>query len=327
MFLLCLTSFAVALTLGGGPQATTIEVALYQALRFDLDFALAVKLAAVEMAIAAVALLALSSSGQPLPMGETLASGRRPYPLATRWVSRLLLVAVIGFVAAPLLAVVAAGLSALSTSMLADAAIWRALATSLAVAVAAAIAALAVGGGLAAALAAHSPPPIATPLFAAFGSLTLVLPPMLLGAGWFLLLLPGGDPARYAAVVVIIANALMAVPYVVRTMRARSPARANSTIILPPASASAASTGLRLIDGPMLARPLAAAALFAMLVSLGDFGAIALFGNEEFVTLPTLLYQRIGNYRSDDAAAIALILLAAAAALTAAAGRLDREAF
>jgi thiamine transport system permease protein len=32
VFLLCMTSFAVALTLGGGPRATTVELAIYQAL-------------------------------------------------------------------------------------------------------------------------------------------------------------------------------------------------------------------------------------------------------------------------------------------------------
>ena len=37
VFLLCFTSFAVVLTLGGGPSATTIEVAIYQALRFEFD--------------------------------------------------------------------------------------------------------------------------------------------------------------------------------------------------------------------------------------------------------------------------------------------------
>ncbi|MCB2105580.1 MAG: thiamine/thiamine pyrophosphate ABC transporter permease ThiP, partial [Rhodobacteraceae bacterium] len=37
VFLICLTSFAVALTLGGGPRATTVELAIYQAFRFDFD--------------------------------------------------------------------------------------------------------------------------------------------------------------------------------------------------------------------------------------------------------------------------------------------------
>lgn len=37
IFAICLSSFAVALTLGGGPRATTVELAIYQAFRFDFE--------------------------------------------------------------------------------------------------------------------------------------------------------------------------------------------------------------------------------------------------------------------------------------------------
>ena len=39
VFLFCVTSFAAALILGGGPKATTVELAIYQAFRFDFDLA------------------------------------------------------------------------------------------------------------------------------------------------------------------------------------------------------------------------------------------------------------------------------------------------
>ena len=42
---------------------------------------------------------------------------------------------------------------------------------------------------------------------------------------------------------------------------------------------------------------------------IGDFGAVALFGNEQFRTLPFYLYQQIGSYRSQDGAVTALLLL------------------
>ena len=37
IFVICIGSFAVALTLGGGPRATTVELAIYQAFKFDFD--------------------------------------------------------------------------------------------------------------------------------------------------------------------------------------------------------------------------------------------------------------------------------------------------
>jgi membrane protein DedA with SNARE-associated domain len=56
-------------------------------------------------------------------------------------------------------------------------------------------------------------------------------------------------------------------------------------------------------------RPLAQALAFACVLSIGDFGVVALFGNDDFRTLPFYLYQQIGSYRSQDGAVTALILL------------------
>ncbi|MCH9020041.1 MAG: ABC transporter permease subunit, partial [Proteobacteria bacterium] len=54
VFMLCFTSFTVVLTLGGGPSATIIEVAIYQALRLDFDVTRAVMLALVQIVLCAV---------------------------------------------------------------------------------------------------------------------------------------------------------------------------------------------------------------------------------------------------------------------------------
>ncbi|MBD3727660.1 MAG: thiamine/thiamine pyrophosphate ABC transporter permease ThiP, partial [Moraxella osloensis] len=54
IFLLCFTSFAVVLGLGGGPQSATLEVAIYEALRFELDFAKGAVLALVQLFITGI---------------------------------------------------------------------------------------------------------------------------------------------------------------------------------------------------------------------------------------------------------------------------------
>ncbi|MFC6491004.1 ABC transporter permease subunit, partial [Nitratireductor sp. GCM10026969] len=51
VFMLCATSFTIVLTLGGGPRATTLEVAIYQALRFDFDPARAIALTLVQITL------------------------------------------------------------------------------------------------------------------------------------------------------------------------------------------------------------------------------------------------------------------------------------
>ena len=66
---------------------------------------------------------------------------------------------------------------------------------------------------------------------------------------------------------------------------------------------------LRIIELKALKKPLAQALAFACVISIGDFGVVALFGNEEFRTLPYYLYQQIGAYRTNDGAVTAMLLL------------------
>ena len=61
IFLLCFTSFAVVLLLGGSPSYNTLEVAIYEAVKLDFDINMALKLALVQLSISAV-LVVLSSS-------------------------------------------------------------------------------------------------------------------------------------------------------------------------------------------------------------------------------------------------------------------------
>lgn len=65
---------------------------------------------------------------------------------------------------------------------------------------------------------------------------------------------------------------------------------------------------MRLVDWPALRRPLLAAFAFAMALSLGDLGVIALFGSQDVQTLPYLLLARMSSYRTADAAGLALFL-------------------
>ena len=76
----------------------------------------------------------------------------------------------------------------------------------------------------------------------------------------------------------------------------------------------------------MLRRPLMTGAAFAMALSLGDLGVIALFGSDSVQTLPYLLLGRMASYRTDDAAGLALLLGLLCLALVFFADRFGKEA-
>jgi len=52
---------------------------------------------------------------------------------------------------------------------------------------------------------------------------------------------------------------------------------------------------LRLIDLPLLAEPFAAAAIFAFVISLGEFGSTLLIVRPEFPTMPVVIYTFLGQ--------------------------------
>ena len=319
VMLLCLTSFAIALTLGGGPAATTIEVALYQSLRFDLDLALAAKLAMIEFAIALMVLVAAGRATRPLVQGLRGAGTRNAGTRRATFADWLILAVGGLFVGAPVLSVAVDGLR--SSGAFASPALWRAFLISLGLGISGALLAVALGFALSFAMARDNTR--RQPL-ALIASVPLAVPAILVAAGWFILLLRYGDPARFAAPAVILLNGLLAVPYVVRALvpPIRAANAAHDRL-----SASLGIEGMdrwRLVDWPALKTPLALGLLLALLVSLGDLGIIALFGNDNLTTLPLLLYRQLGSYHGADAGLTALVLLALAIVLTWAAERLGR---
>jgi len=57
IFLLCFTSFAIVLVLGGSPAYNTLEVAIYEAVKLDFDIAMALKLALIQLAVTTLLVL------------------------------------------------------------------------------------------------------------------------------------------------------------------------------------------------------------------------------------------------------------------------------
>ena len=71
-----------------------------------------------------------------------------------------------------------------------------------------------------------------------------------------------------------------------------------------------------IIDWPVLRHAFTGAFFFAAALSLGDLGVVTLYGSDKIVTLPSLIYQNLGSYRSNDAGALVLYLTLITGALT-----------
>lgn len=314
IFMLCFTSFAVVMALGGGPKATTIELAVYQALRYDFDLAGGALLALWQMLLCASLVLLTQRFAKPL----ATASHSTPKPRqgqfdtpASRCWDWLWISAAVALVLPPLLAVFVSGLNPKALALLGDSSLWQAVWHSLQVAVLSCL--LALGGGIAILLTSRQwrlqKARWRADGIELIGTIILVTPGLVLSTGIFLLLRQFTDAFAAAFWVVVTVNALMALPYVLKTL---SQPMLHIAQQYDPLCQSLGMRGLRrlvLVEWRAMRGPLAQAAGISTVLSLGDLGAIALFGSQDFQTLPLYLFQLLGSYQMDAAAVAALLLL------------------
>ena len=313
IFMLCVTSFTIILTLGGGPRNSTLEVAIYQALKFEFDPARAMILSLAQLALTAAifGLLRLFPDPEEDRRG---ASGRpfRPdaHAIGAKLLDGLTLGLFLVFVGAPVVAIVVSGLGSNLAQLVDNPRFWQAMGTSLAIAMSAGLLAVVLTYAMARAQASL---PVAA-RSGAFGLLfrfpeyMLLVPPLALGSGWFLILLRLGLADGAGPILVVLINTGMALPFAARIIAPELTTHLKRTARL---SASLGVSGLarfRIIDWPVMKGPLLTAFSFAAALSLGDLGAVALFGSDDFITLPSLLYASLGSYRSTDAAGLSLVL-------------------
>ena len=220
IFLLCMTSFTLVLVLGGGPSATTLEVAIYQSLTYDLDLGRAAALTLIQLALAAVALAALALTGAaPDFSGKGGRSRWSPALDGNEKIaaSAIILVSAL-FVSGPFAAIIADGLRADHLGMLLSERFGQALKNSALIACLSAAAAAALSLALSAASYTQARNRSSMRLFHLIPGLALAFPPIVLGAGWFILAARGGSADAAAMPLVICVNAVMALPFALRIL-------------------------------------------------------------------------------------------------------------
>ncbi len=312
IFLLCAASFTIVLTLGGGPQATTLEVAIYQALRFDFDPARAAMLSILQIMLCTIVVWASLKFPGDTSAFPTLRLTQKSRGAKTTMFDGMILIAGCLLLLPPLAAIIVDGLSGFAFGAIP---VIAAL-TSLVIGVASALLCLLIVWPLA-----SSPNRATSTVILA----ALILPPAVIATGWFILLNRFSSSNMLIAGLVIALNSLMALPFAYNALQ---PAMRRAMADHDRLCASLGITGrdrFRHIEWPVLRRPATLAFILAMIVSLGDLTAILLFGSGSIVTLPALIHQQMGSYHFNEAAFSALLLAALATVLLIAAQKLSHD--
>jgi thiamine transport system permease protein len=308
IFLICTTSFAVALTFGGGPKATTVELAIYQAFKFDFDIGKAALLAGIQFAICGVAALAslwfyvpqAVMGGHDRVVQRFDTRGLMSRTLDTFWIVLAAL-----FLGMPLIAILTKGapeMMSLPTS------VWSAALRSVLTALWSA--GLSILFAVSLALAA-----LRWRWIEGFGMLSVAASPLVMGTGLFIIVFPFVDPARIALPITGLVNAVMSLPFVLRSI---GPAVQACEQRFGPLSDSLGITNwarLRVVILPRIRAPLGFSGGLAAALSMGDLGVVTLFARPDGATLPLQIYRLMGAYRMEQAMGAALLLLCVSLAL------------
>ncbi len=313
IFMLCFTSFAIVLALGGGPKYSTLEVAIYQAFRFDFDMGRGVVLALIQIMVCLglLALLGRARQSFSFQMASTTGYERPDANKAmTKLIDGLVLLLAALFLLSPVVAVVTRAISPVFVEVLTSASFQQALFSSCLIAITAGLLAVLISLPIAFLVKGLTARKANNPLLLVElgSSLILVVPPLTLGMGLFLVLRNSVSLFDLGFYLVILVNALLAVPFVLRVLQPPIAATGQQVDRLSTSLGVSGWTQFRLIYWPSIRRPLGFSLALATTLSLGDMGVIALFGTQDLSTLPLLIYRLFGAYKMDDAAVVAMLL-------------------
>lgn len=304
IFLICTTSFAVALALGGGPKATTIELAIYQAFRLDFNLGKAATLAIVQFVISATAAGLAYWVSAPSGIGAGLDRTVTRFDRASRVGDSLAIGLAAAFLIIPLFMIMVRGIPMFL--VLPDT-VWLAALRSICVALLST--GLAVGSGLVLALWIVRVKRGSAAIIEGVGYLTVAASPLVMGTGLYLVLFPFINPFDVALIVTSVVNAAMSLPFLLRGL---IPALRDAETDFGRLADSLGMSGwarVRLFLIPRARRAVGFGAGLAAALSMGDLGVIALFSDGSAQTLPLQLYALMGAYRMEQAAGAALLLV------------------
>ena len=320
IFLLCFTSFAVVLLLGGSPSYNTLEVAIYEAVKLDFDIGMALKLALIQLSISAVLVVFSSSFRTGL---SNLKTDAALIPWKESKVLQIFQWTVIGlftlFFILPLVVIVLDGVGADFSRIFSEALFVQSFVTSIVLATLSSILTVIIAILLSNArqnftlstrLADKPFAKFFNMLIAFSGNLYLAIPSLVMGLGFFLLSQTyEASMFVWSTVALLSANVLMSLPFALSVL---VPAMQKTAQRYDKLAFSLGLTKIQrwfYVEYPYIKSSLGYIFALAFCFSLGDLGIIALFGSDEFTTLPWYLYQLMGSYRTTDAAGVALVLL------------------
>ena len=306
IFLICISSFSVALTLGGGPNSTTLEVAIYQALVFDFDFAKASSLASIQFLVCiilAIFVIFFSKKNSSFASQEIKFFGVNSLYMERSLMDWFWIIFAVLFLLIPILFLIFTGFFGI---FYLPKTIFLAALNSVVLAV--------FSGFLGVCLALSLTNffinlTSSSKYFEILSIFILATSPIVMGTGIFLILRPFINLEILTPILVILINATMSLPFI---LRALLPAMNKVSSDVGKLSDSLSITGFnrfKIIIFPNIFPVVSFCMGLGCALSMGDLGVITLFSFGDIQTLPLAIFRLMMSYKMDYAFSGSVLLI------------------
>lgn len=314
VLMLCMSNFGIVLSLGRGPIHTTIEFAIYQALRFDFNIAAAVMFSIIHFAIFAIIYCYfLQHIIKPFDIYSSLEKVRyAAKSIYVRAIDYVFIFLLFLLFIIPISAVILSGMQERMILTLFSSDFWQALKDSFIISFSAALLAiifassiLLINFRIKRQLAFSKK----SNIILMFTSLCLSLTPFVLSTGVFIIMYRFVNIFEFAKTIIILINAVMACPFVLIIMMRSTSFVSRQKYLLCSNLGVDGINFFRFIYFRRIKQLVGYSFMIAFIISWGDMSVISLFGSKDLSTLPYLIYQNISHYKVNDAAVVACIML------------------
>lgn len=306
IFLICISSFSVALTLGGGPNSTTLEVAIYQALVFDFDFAKASSLASIQFLVCiilAIFVIFFSKKNSSFASQEIKFFGVNSLYMERSLIDWFWIIFAVLFLLVPILFLIFTGFFGI---FYLPKTIFLAALNSVVLAV--------FSGFLGVCLALSLTNffinlTSSSKYFEILSIFILATSPIVMGTGLFLVLKTILNLEILTPLLVIIINATMSLPFMLRVLLPAVTKVNEDTGKLSDSLDIYGFDRFKLITFPTIFPAISFSMGLGCALSMGDLGVITLFSFADFQTLPLAIYRLMMSYKMDHAISSSVLLI------------------
>ena len=322
VFLQCFSSFSLILMLGGGPSSSTLEVAIYTAVRYDFDLNSAAILAFIQLAICLIVLIVLdffqNSKISHIQIKTTYTYKRWVQNKSFRKIFSnifgMILYSLLIFL--PLLMLIISGLNFEIINILSNAKIYFIFFYSITISLISTFITVVISWFIAEArtnIIIQNELDYVQFFKLKFYNISILLylavPAIVLGTGLFVLFKGFLSYSYFPFLILIFSNVMLCLPFSVNIIQSKSIYLRKKHDRLCSLLGISGLNRFLTIDFPSIRSVLGFSAGISACLSLGDLSVITLFGSQDFQTIPWLIFQYLSSYRIKEAACVSLLLI------------------